>query len=495
MKNPINGSALSYASLGALFALSLCPAHAQTTGKPGGSLAEGGAPSGFNPAGSLSGQSGGERSNSALPSLNPTGEIPWRKSGKKLQAFLLGKRKFLVIGGKGHYIASEDVPLHPISNRDLLEILIKEKETANENWLRAKRIVAEGTTTEKALTEANDSLKLINEEIKERSESIRWERFADGLSTIQAIKMKNGGLDNMLDLLSKCSRIKIGLDSEVKDFPTLDFDADRTPIFKVLSILANIADLEIVPSKDGIVLRKWPHVNNLIERSLTKPWSQEWESSNIQLTTQVNDKGAIVVSGIDTPFRETYLFQEDLFGFESKPKSSVPDISTDLPAGGSGLNPGGGAKGGGSGFPSSGSFPNGGRAKLGGGFSAGQPSGGGFSPSMGQGSMPFSFTSLGNGLVAVAEPGVNESGQSGVWMTAYRFENGDFKRLKSAFHAFKAHLPPLRKVTAPLSGGSGNSGSPTIFEGSMNRLNIVPGVVKEGSSDGAKSKKTSVKKP
>ena len=491
MKNPIYGSALSYASCGTLFALSLVVAvHAQTSGPPGGLGGGGGAPLGFNPAGSRSGQSGGERSNAALPSLNPTGEIPWRNSGKKLQAFLLGKRKFLVIGGKGHYIASDNVPLHPISNRDLLEILIKEKETANENLLRAKRMVAEGTTTEKALTEANDSLKLINEEIKERSESIRWERFADGLSTIQAIKMKNGGLDNMLDLLSKCSRIKIGLDSEVKDFPTLDFDADRTPIFKVLSILANIADLEIVPSKDGIVLRKWPHVNNLIERSLTKPWSQEWESSNIQLTTEVNDKGAIVVSGIDTPFRETYLFQEDLFGFEPKPKSSVPGISTDLPAGGSVLNPGGGAKGGGSGVPSSGSFLNGGGAKFGGGFSAGQPSGGGFSPSMAQGSMPFSFTSLGNGLVAVAEPGVNESGQPGVWMTAYRFENGDFKRLKSAFHAFKSQQ--LSGSSPPMSFGGRNSRS---GEESSNIFGLAPSAASPLSPANSKTKKAATKRP
>ena len=491
MKNAINGSALSYASIGALFALSLCPAHAQTAGQPGGSPAEGGgAPSGFNPAGSIFGQSGGERSNSALPSLNPNGEIPWRNSGKKLQAFLQGRRNFVVMGGKGHYIVSNDIPLHSISNRDLLEILIKEKETANDNLSRAKRMVAEGTTTEKALTEANDSLKLINKEIKERMESIKWEVFADGLSTIQAIKIKNVGMDNILDLLSKSSRIKIGLDSQVKEFPTLDFDADRTPIFKVLAMLANIADLEIVPSKDGIVLRKWPHVNNLIERSLTKPWSQEWESSNIQLTTGVNDKGAIVVSGIDTPFRETYLFQEDLFGFEPKPKSSVPGISTDIPAGGSVLNLGSGSKGGGIGVPSSGGFPNGGGAKFGGGFSAGQPAGEGFSPSMAQGSMPFSFTSLGNGLVAVAEPGVNESGQPGVWMTAYRFENGDFKRLKSAFHAFKSQQ--LNGSSPPMSFGGRNS---RLGEDSSNIFGLAPSAASPLSSANSKTKKAATKRP
>ena len=53
---------------------------------------------------------------------------------------------------------------------------------------------------------------------------------------------------------------------------------------------------------------------------------------------------------------------------------------------------------------------------------------------------PYSFVSLGDRLVALAETGRNAQGQPGVWMTAYRFDGKTFKKVSATFHPFQATI-------------------------------------------------------
>ena len=450
------------------FALSLCGAHAQNP-----ALATG----------------GGGLNDASVPAQQTSGES--LSGGRVIGGFNPGRNTASggsLSGGRntGGFPGSNTASGGGyLTNRELFQSLLKEKQVAEKSLAKLRSLIKAGVAVDEDLGRKEKDVTDIDLQLKHVEEAIKWEDFAERLNKKTAIKINNTSLDKILETLSRTSGVKISLDPEIKDAPVMKLDASGTPLYRILATLAKEADFEIAPHNNEIILRNWPHVNSFIERSFMAPWSEEWNNYPVHVLTTVTNGGTILTLGIEAPSTNSQISLVGMGGTFGQPGISV-------------LGDNGGKSSPALGFPAA-ALP------LDGGGGVGLPAmiapeilqdasgGGGYLPSgistLGAqpiSSVSFSFTSLGNGMVAVAEPGVNESGKPGVWMTAYRFENGDFKRLKSAFHAFKS----------PLS----SSGMPAGRFGGMNdanstRYGLRQSILSSPASSPVKLKKVSPKRP
>ena len=472
MKTRIIINLKSSLGVASFLALSFCGAQAQN---PPPSSGEGDKPAALNPVSIPAQQTSGGK----VATSNPVSIPAQQTSGGRFPG-----------GGRGGFYGSRGEASRGgyLTNRELFQGLLKEKQFAEKSLAKLQSMIKAGAAVDEDLGRKEKDVTDIDLQLKHVREAIKWEDFADRLNTKTAIKINNTGLDNILETLSKTSGVKISLAPEIKDPPVMKLDASGTPLYKILATLAKEADFEIAPHNEEIILRNWPHVNSLIERSFMAPWSEEWNTFPVHVLTTVANGGTVLTLGIETPYKNSEI---SLFGMRGSAPGQ-PGIFV--------FGDDGGQNAPASGFPAAALPTNG---NSGAGLPAmiapervnlQDPLGvGGYSPigvpALGAqpiSAVSFSFTSLGNGMVAVAEPGVNESGKPGVWMTAYRFENGDFKRLKSAFHAFKT---PLSSSVMPWGrlGGQGDAYS--------NRYELRESILSPLNSSPIKSKKVSPKKP
>ncbi|HEU4753028.1 MAG TPA: hypothetical protein VFU47_07955, partial [Armatimonadota bacterium] len=193
------------------------------------------------------------------------------------------------------------------------------------------------------------------------------------------------------DTLSKASGVSIRTEPGVPDDLRLSIQARGVTMGAVLDLIGQQANLKIGRQGDAITLSPWPtlEVNGQTQvyRAASAPWAGEWG----QLPEFVMARQTGFASG--QPVRE------------------------------------------GPGMPGFGGF--------GGGLGGVPAAAGAMGPQMGMmpgfpgpraPAGPPALTALGDHMVVIAEPGAGPEGEPGYWLTVYRLEGQQLRRLGSSFH-------------------------------------------------------------
>jgi len=262
--------------------------------------------------------------------------------------------------------------------------------------------------------------------------------------------------------LSKATGIPVKVDADVPadSSTTLTLDAKAVPFANALEAIAEKADLMIAPDGSGVVLKKWPHLNNRVLRSPIAPWSSDWQVPPTMTAGGFGGPGRIPAGLFGGGQGANNVGPGDF------PGGQVPQAG-----GATGFNPFVGGQIPGQGAPNAfdpnsqqggpGGFP--GRPQPGQpGFDPNQQPGfrgpGGMAPNMGMGGMPFTVTGLGEKMIAISEPGMSDAGEPGVWMTAYLFDGTNFRRMGRGFHPFT--MGPRNMPGGPGQPGQFGPGGP-----------------------------------
>ncbi|HLJ54212.1 MAG TPA: OmpH family outer membrane protein [Chthonomonadaceae bacterium] len=272
------------------------------------------------------------------------------------------------------------------------------------------------------------------------------------------LQVEHAKIGDVAKALSKAANVSIVVDRSVAADPgmAITMDVQGVPLAAVLESVAQKADLMIAPDGDGAILKRWPRMNGRAYHDPTAPWSADW---GVPPTMAMQG----YMSGYVGPAMGAGGPQPG--GQGVNPFFGSPGAQGRNPfGGGQGPQPGANPFFGGPGLQPGQANP----------FQPGNPGTPGMNPGMAgmAPGMPVTMASLGDHLIAIAEPGVS-NGEGGVWITAYMFEGNGFHRVGRIFHPFMGQSmgPGLRPV--PGAGGPPRAGQqPGAGEGATgsNRL-------------------------
>ncbi len=322
-----------------------------------------------------------------------------------------------------------------------------------------------GQTTQSELDEAQ------GEAGRRRRELQKAKQDRDAAATRVAftrpvtIRLDHSTVRQFASALSTATGIPVNVDAKIpsENGPALTLEAEAVPFASVLESIAEKTDLMISPDQTGVILRPWPHLNERVFRSPTAPWSSDWGvPPTVNMQVVLAAQGYAPLSGANGGGSAGFGGGAPgtggfggLGGGGQAPQGGASGYNPFGPIGGGGqpprrgdndaANPFGGFGGGGQGGNSpGGGFQPGMGGFGGGGFQPGQGSFGGFGVGglggapMGGPGMGFTVGGIGDHLIAIAEPGMGERGEPGVWMTAYQFDSSGFHRIARGFHPFAA---------------------------------------------------------
>lgn len=313
----------------------------------------------------------------------------------------------------------------------------------------------------------------IQEELSGRTQALEDRKFAKSRILLRpvAVELKNATVRQAAEALSKATQVPIEVTADTPDDLRLTIQARGVSFGAVLQAIAKQANLKIAPGEKGIVLTSWPMVavNGQFQlfKGVRAPWASEW--------------GAL--PGFQTG---------EGWEFPGEAEPPRPVYITELPPAGA---PGGAVPLPPPGFPPTapppavdphiGTIPYPGPAQ---GF--GLP-GSDLTRSSrsvtSSAAMAISLASLGDRTFAVSEPGRGLEGQLGAWITVYRIEGTQLKKIAAGFHALRNATPnqggvPGMPGMSPF-GGPGMPGGTTPAAPAPVRPFGVPRALPEGAPD------------
>jgi len=289
--------------------------------------------------------------------------------------------------------------------------------------LKVKRVEMESLTIEMEKTKARLAQRLEQLATQERG-------AATMLLRPVAVRLENSSVRQAAEALTQATKINVRVDPGVLEETRLTLDARGVTLGAVLEAIARPANLKLIPFEGGVLLTTWPMVQVNGEQRVFQgpwaPWSTEWG----RLPGHQSGTGWV---------------------FPGEPDGTAPARTGIGGSFGSPLGmPGGGAPAATTGYP---------------GMNRNDPFGRERSSLAGAGAVAGSLASVGDRLVALAEPGVNPAGQPGVWITVYKLEGAQLKKLATAFHVLKSAssggLTPGMGMMSPGGLGTPPGGGPT----------------------------------
>jgi hypothetical protein len=248
----------------------------------------------------------------------------------------------------------------------------------------------------------------------------------------------------------------------------LTVDAKGVTLGLVLETLASQTDLMLAPAAAGIRLCAWPTLEvdgqKQVRKSTYAPWSEEWIG---YLYYGAETPGAAPFGSgggvVDPPDAGQLATEPEPPGVGAPPQ---PGVSGGL-APRAPVNPPQTAQG----SPRRLGDPRG--------RSATPPATSGYPGMFRNWAMPagesnVAITSLGDRMFVVAEPGFTPEGGSGTWLTVYRLEGTQLRKVSSAFHpgAQRQAMSP----GVPGMGGRAPSTAPAPSRNLNQALPLAPGI-------------------
>lgn len=305
-----------------------------------------------------------------------------------------------------------------------------ELQALQERWLELER---ERTALEKSLRDTltkyaegspqvNDARTKLEEvakavtEVKYRMESVLQERNdrINGrgrmLMRPVAVQLQNATVRQAADALSQATKLSIRVIGEVPEGTRLTVQARGVTLGAVLEAIGRQANLKLAPAEDGVVIGPWPMVEvngqQQVFRGRMAPWSSEWGI----LPGYASREGWVFPGEAeltDLPLTVVVPAQDPLLVPPGgDPLGQPNERRTVTPL-----------------FPGADQVP--GSPGFGGGRST---------RSLPSTALAISVASLGERMFVVSEPGRGADNQAGAWITIYRLDGTQLKKVTSTFH-------------------------------------------------------------
>jgi hypothetical protein len=260
-----------------------------------------------------------------------------------------------------------------------------------------------------------------------------------------AVELKNATIRQAIEVLSKATKVPIEIPGDVPDDLRLTVQARGVSFGAVLQAVARQANLKISPSDKGILLTPWPmvEVNDQLQvfKGARAPWALEWGVLPGYRTSDGWD-----FPGEAEAFRSSdvmeYVLNSAPGGFPIGEPVDVSPEEVRVPPSTPGV-PGGysapvfpGLPRSSSGLP--GTDPNRSTRSI-----------------TASAAMAISLASLGDRTFAVSEPGRGTDGQLGAWITVYRMDGTQLKKVAAGFHALRSDSQDRRSVPGMMPGMPG----------------------------------------
>lgn len=335
----------------------------------------------------------------------------------------------------------------PVSTvRTNYQLLQSRLQTAKQELSRTQDLYKAGQVPQGEVAKAEADVAQLSIQCDKASKDLELVEFRAKLQQPVNIQLDHASVRQFATALTKATGIAVGVDRSIPQDASalLTLDAQQVPFGNVLEAIAEKTDLMISQdNSNGVVLKRWPRINDRVLRSPIAPWGQEWGAPPT-MGAGFNPLGANPAGN-----QEPDGFRRGLGG----------DAAAGLPAGGGQFGAGQPDRG----FPGMGD-PN---AR----FQPGMP---GMAPGM-PGGAPFQMASLGGNAIVIAEPGHDRQGNPGVWMTAYRFgANNQFARISSMFHPFMNGNGPAGGPPPGAGGFQPGGGVPVQPPGPQQRQFLQP---------------------
>lgn len=281
---------------------------------------------------------------------------------------------------------------------------------------------------QRELEVAEREMQRIQEELSDRIKALEDAKFAKSRVLLRpvAVELKNATVRQAAEALSKATQVPIEVTPDAPDDLRLTIQARGVSFGAVLQAIAKQANLKIAPGEMGIVLNSWPMVavNGQFQvfKGAWAPWASEWGALPGYQTSEGWE-----FPGEAEPLRPVYVTELPPVG---APGGAVPLLPPGLsprvptPA----IDP---LTGGGSPTPG----PPQGFGLPGSDFTRSSRS------LTSSAAMAISLASLGDRTFAVSEPGRGPEGQLGAWITVYRIEGTQLKKIAAGFHALRGATP------------------------------------------------------
>jgi len=262
-----------------------------------------------------------------------------------------------------------------------------------------------------------------------------------------AVQLQNATVRQAAEALSQATKLSIRVEGEIPNDTRLTVQARDVTLGAVLEAIGRQANLRLAPSDKGVVISPWPMVEingqQQVFRGRLAPWSSDWGV----LPGYPSRDGWVFPGEADAADLPYSIFAP----LPGNPAAMTPTQSgvgvAPLPeprAGG--MNPA--------------SDPNVGAPVYPGSRSVrGIPSA----------AMAISMASLGDRSFAVSEPGQGTEGQPGAWITVYRIEGTQLKKIATGFH-------PLRSSSLHRGKSMGIPGMMPLADPNVNAPATTPGV-------------------
>lgn len=229
-----------------------------------------------------------------------------------------------------------------------------------------------------------------------------------------AVQLQNATVRQAADALSQATKLSIRVAGDVPDATRLTVQARGVTLGAVLEAIGRQTNLKLAPADDGVVISPWPMVEvngqQQVFRGRMAPWSGEWGllpgyASRDGWVFPGEAEASDTPAAVPLPSLDPALALPGTEAFGLPGERRTPEAvnpGSDYGLGGSGL---GGAR-------SNRSLP---------------------SPAL-----AISTSSLGDRMIVVTEPGRGGDNQAGAWITVYRLEGAQVKKVVSYFHALHA---------------------------------------------------------
>jgi hypothetical protein len=350
------------------------------------------------------------------------------------------------------------------------------------------------------IQEAEARLRLAQAGLSEAEAKLARETRLSILERPIDVKLTQASVQQAALVLSEAAGMAVIVDAGVELDKRLSVDAKGVTFGLVLETLAKQTNLMLAPDAKGIRITTWPTLEvdgqKTVRKSAYAPWSEEWATylycagGSLGQSAPFGSGGGVVYS----------RGGPDGFGTEAPaPAAGAPVQNIPAPFAGGAPGLSGTTAADPVQYQGGGTFGTVGPGGYGSGFIV--P--GGY-PGMGMAALPqaagnVAVTSLGDRAFVVAEPGVGQQGERGSWLTVYRLEGNQLRKISSTFHQHPQGGPMMMPMM-PGMPGMGRApgmmpGAPSVSPKYKGPNKAVPGMPAPFGEPKYKSNKLAPAKP
>jgi hypothetical protein len=323
------------------------------------------------------------------------------------------------------------------AERHALEIQLAQ---LNADLERTRQQVAAGMTPSSAVAPVENQIASVTARLAAMNGDLEIQRRMASLRRPVVVQLRDASVRQAAQAISQASGVPIGVDDRVPTDVRLTMDVQGVPLATVLEAMARQANLMIAPdpkNAQGFVLKPWPSMEvNGQKQEFTgqyAPWSDE--------LGPLTGAWTLFRSGLSVPYglspKSMSVLGADAASLFTRTSPYAERMQVSPGADGSLLPRNLGASPAWSPYSAGGSIWGGTRTA------------------------PLAVTSLGDRMVVTAQPGTGPQGETGTWLTVYRLEGDQLRKVASTFDPAETNGGRARGRPAPARNPANTTPAPS----------------------------------